>query len=166
MGEASRTSSRRGLLGRALVLAAGAVGLQAGAADAAAVPATLRLYGSGLHLHSRSRRPGQVPEKGERFTGYAQLSDSPGGRVVGHFTSAFLAVDSPFGGGGSQELHTFTFDDGTLLGLGLAADGPGEFAIVGGTGRFRGARGWYVALQQPRELGGDGTAEFHLTLAR
>jgi len=44
---------------------------------------------------------------------------------------------------------------------------PGEslFAIVGGTGRYAGARGSYVASQHLRELGGDGTAHFVLNLS-
>ena len=37
--------------------------------------------------------------------------------------------------------------------------------ILGGTGVYVGARGGYVARQATRELGGNGTAEFHLTLA-
>ncbi len=165
MGEANATSSRRGLIGRALVLAAGALGVQAGGAGAAVSP-TLSLYGRGLHLHSPSHRPGQVPDKGERFTTYGELAASPTGQVIGHVTGAFLALDSPFASAaGSHEVHAFHLEDGTIFGVGSAgSSGSAEFAITGGTGRFRGARGWYVARQQPRELGGDGTAEYHLTL--
>jgi hypothetical protein len=165
MGEATGTSSRRSLLGRAAVLAAGAVGIGAGGASAAATPTSFTLYGSGLHLHSPSRKPGQVPAKGERFTSYAELSSVPGGAAVGHFTGSYVALDSPFAGAlASQEVHTFALRDGTLLGLGTAGFEEGEFAIVGGTGRYRGAHGWYVARRRPRELGGDGTAEFNVTL--
>jgi len=166
MEEATGTSSRRGLLGRAAVLAAGAVGVQAGGAAAAASPTTLRLYAGGVHLHSPSHRPGRVPAKGERFTTYGELLDAPGGRSIGSFAAAFFALDSPFAAGpGSQELHTFSLADGTILGLGTATAGTAsEFAIIGGTGRYSGVRGSYVAHQQPRELGGNGTAEFHLTL--
>ena len=35
---------------------------------------------------------------------------------------------------------------------------------MGGTGRYAGARGTYVARQRRQELGGEGTAEFVLTL--
>ena len=62
------------------------------------------------------------------------------------------------------ELHTFDLDDGTILGIGPAGIHDKPFAIVGGTGRYTGASGTYVAKQSPRELGGDGTAEFTLTL--
>jgi hypothetical protein len=63
------------------------------------------------------------------------------------------------------EYHSFNLQKGTILGLGTGTGG-GEsmFAIVGGTGSYAGARGTYVAHQLPRELGGDGTAEFRLTL--
>ena len=40
------------------------------------------------------------------------------------------------------------------------------FAIVGGTGKYLGVTGSYVARQNPLETGGDGTAEFTLTLQR
>ena len=40
-----------------------------------------------------------------------------------------------------------------------------EAFFDGDHGRFSGARGSYVARQRSRELGGDGTAEFNLTLA-
>ena len=40
-----------------------------------------------------------------------------------------------------------------------------NFVILGGPGAYLGARGGYVARQATRELGGNGTAEFHLTLS-
>ena len=87
--------------------------------------------------------------------------------MVGHFTAAHLTHDSPFAAGASSlEIHTFALKDGTIHGLGSAARGAeGHFVILGGTGRYAGASGSYVARQSSRELGGNGTAEFHLTLA-
>ena len=65
------------------------------------------------------------------------------------------------GGGGKAALQ-----DGTIHGLGSVMRGAeGHFVILGGTGRYAGAQGSYVARQSARELGGDGTAEFRLTLA-
>jgi len=45
-----------------------------------------------------------------------------------------------------MELHTFTFGEDTLYGMGSSTSvGLGQvFAILGGTGRFTGARGSYV----------------------
>jgi hypothetical protein len=178
MGEAVRTASRRGVLGRGLLLVAGAFGLGAAqrAEGAVAVPARtwqgttateLRLYGRNFHLHAPDRRAGQVPVKGERHSAYGELMERPNGKVVGHFTAAHLTHDSPFAAGvSSLELHTFTLEGGTIHGLGSVARGAeGHFAILGGTGRYAGAQGSYVARQSSRELGGNGTAEFHLTLA-
>jgi Allene oxide cyclase barrel like domain len=174
MGEAVGTS-RRGVLGRALVLVAGAFGLgaveRAEASGSVAAPTTkgteLRFYGRNFHLHAPDRRAGQVPEKGERHSTYGELLARPKGKVVGSFAAAHLTHDSPFAAGAtSLEIHTFTLKDGTIHGLGSVARGAeGQFVILGGTGRYAGAQGSYTARQSSRELGGNGTAEFHLTLA-
>jgi hypothetical protein len=168
MEEGTHTSTRSGLLGRALGLAVGAFGLSAGTAAGAGTPTTLRLYGRGAHLHSPTHEPGMVPAKGDRFTAYAELLDGPNGRTVGHFTAAFFAVESPFAGqAGSLELHTFTLQGGSIHGLGNAVAGDtSEFAVIGGTGRYAGVSGSYLARTEPRELGGAGAAEFTITLAR
>ena len=115
MEDAPRTSSsRRSVLGRGLLLVAGAFGL--GAAE----------------------RPGSA--RAARKLGATQL------RLYG---------------------HTFTLGDGTIHGIGSAVRGAdGEFLILGGTGRYAGIQGSYLARQGTRELGGNGTAEFRLTLTR
>jgi len=177
MGEASRTSSRRGVLGRGLMLAAGALGLGAAKADASVRVAPfhgtnaseeLRLFGRNFHLHAPDHRAGQVPVKGERHSTYGELMTRRNGKVVGHFTAAHLTQDTPFAAGvSSLEIHTFALKDGTIHGLGSVARNAeeGHFVILGGTGRYAGAHGSYVARQNTRELGGNGSAEFHLTLA-
>jgi len=171
MNEASSVSTRRGLLGRGMVVAAGVLGLggalkhssDAGTRRPAA--SELTLFGRQYHLHAPVRRSGELPRKGDRLTAYAELADRPGGSAVGDFTAAHLALDSPFAGASSLEIHSFNLADGTIHGLGSAARGAdGHFVILGGTGRFAGATGSYLARRLPRELGGDGTAEFHLTL--
>lgn len=168
MEDAPRSSSsRRSLLGRGLLLAAGAVGLGTAAGHATAAPERhLRLYGRNFHLHAPSRRAGEIPASGDRHSAYGELLDRRDGAVVGHFTAAYLTHDSPFAEAmSSLEIHTFALGDGTIHGLGSALRGEaGHFVILGGTGRYAGATGSYVARQQPRELGGDGAAEFHLTL--
>jgi len=168
MGSSTRRTSRRGVLGHGLALLAGIVGLGAAEAAAAASPAptVLRLHGRPFHLHAPASRAGRAPAKGERLSAYGELLDRPDGRRVGHFTAAFFALDSPFAGAASLELHTLHLEEGAIHGLGSAETGAeGHFAILGGTGRYAGVHGSYVARQRLRELGGDGTAEFQLTLA-
>src|SRR5262245_59330736 len=171
--EASNVSSRRGLLGRGLLVAAGALGVGAAARQSSgggaiamrpqASRAELKLFARHMHLHAPDRRAGELPRKGDRHTAYAELLDGP---AVGHFSAARLSLDSPFAAASSLEIHTFDLGDGTIHGLGSAVRGAdGHFVILGGTGRYSGATGSYLARQLPRELGGNGTAEFHLTLA-
>jgi hypothetical protein len=176
MGEAIRTSSRRGLLGRGLLVAAGALGVGAATRSARSelAPPTvkakdgeLRLYGRNFHLQAPARRPGEVPVSGERHSAYGELLDRPKGKVVGSFTAAHLTQESPFAATvSSLEIHTFALRDGTIHGLGTAARGSeGHFVILGGTGRYSGVQGSYRASQDVRELGGNGSADFHFTLA-
>jgi hypothetical protein len=169
-----RSSSRRSVLGRGFLLVAGAFGLGAaerpGSARAARkLGATqLRLYGQNFHLQAPSHRPGRIPANGERHSAYGELLDRRGGTVIGHFTAAHLTHDSPFAAAvSSLEIHTFSLGDGTIHGIGSAVRGAdGEFLILGGTGRYSGIQGSYLARQGTRELGGNGTAEFRLTLTR
>jgi hypothetical protein len=163
-------ATRGSVLRRGALLLAGTVGIGgAGAAGAAAAGTkTLTLYGRDFHLHSPGRRPGAVPSKGDTATTYGELFDRAGGTKVGEFRAAFLALGAPFGHGqlaaDSLEQHVFMLEDGTIIGLGSATRGDGAFAIVGGTGRFAGARGTYSARMRTRELGGNGSAEFRLDL--
>jgi hypothetical protein len=173
MEETSRTSSRRSLVGRGLLLAAGVLGIGAArrTGEAAAAPqksSVLQLYGRNFHLRSPSRRAGQIPAGGDRHSAYGELLDRPDGKVVGHFAAAHLTHDSPFGPGAvSLEIHTFALKDGTIHGLGSASRAvEGHFVVLGGTGQYAGAHGSYVVRQRQRELGGDGSAEFTLTLTR
>jgi hypothetical protein len=166
MDDAVRGPSRRSFVARGVALAAGALGLGAArAAEAkAAPPLSLTLDGRLYHLHAPSRRAGLPPAKGERLTAYADLFDRGSGKKVGQFSSALFALGMP-ATAGSLELHSFNLEDGTILGLGSAArDGESAFAVVGGTGRYAGARGTYTASLRPRERAGNGTAEFRLAL--
>ena len=104
--------------------------------------------------------------KGDRVTGYGELLAADG-TVAGHFSSSYVALDSPFAAPGSLELHVLTLVGGTIHGIGATSGGLEEqFSILGGTGEFAGVRGTYVARQAPREHGGDGSARFALTLYR
>jgi hypothetical protein len=89
------------------------------------------------------------------------------GTSLGRFLGISTAFDATSPGTSAVESHTFQLADGTLHGTGTAeAGGESVFAIVGGTGRYHGARGSYVARQMPVELGGDGSAAFTMTFAR
>lgn len=164
--------SRRGLLGRGLVLLAGAVGLGAGAGATKLATGDddanrIRLQGRNWILQTPDRRPGERLVAGERGTVYGDLVDA-NGKTVGQFYGSRMAAQSSPAGAvdadSSLELHTFRLEGGTLLGIGSMIAGESVFAIAGGTGRYAGSRGTYVAEQRLRELGGDGTAEFTIDL--
>ena len=130
--------------------------------------APLVLRAQELRLSAPTFRKGKQPAAGERMTVAAELTDGAGD-VVGHLSGEYVAL----GTAGARpaaalETHTFAFADGTLVGSGTTSRDLSEadtFAIVGGTGRYTGARGTYTARQRPVELGGDGTAEYEITLA-
>lgn len=179
--------TRREALKRGLVLLGAAVGAGTAGkavfdtaqtrADPATRPAVgvgtqeLKFHGRQWHVSASGLRPGQLPDRGQRLLGQGELTDTPGGAKVGEFFATSFGVDSPGRAGpdgvATLEMHTFNLADGTIIGTGTARaalDAEDVFAIVGGTGRYVGARGSYVARQQPQEWGGDGTAEFTLTL--
>jgi hypothetical protein len=148
MGKAVRPASkRRVLLQRGLALA-GAFGLGATGEAAGDVP-------SGLILYSR-RRPQARVAKGGRpgADGHVVCSDDlrkdPDGEPVGTFYTNRFGGETPFGAAlpvvSNLEFQTFVLEDGTLFGVGTgtAAEGGKSCAILGGTGRFAGARGTYV----------------------
>lgn len=174
---------RRGLLSRGLLAAAGAVGWsllagrRASANEHEPAPETvvassgasvLRLHGRAWHLQTAHRKRGELPVVGDRLGMYGELLDAPDGSKVGEFYAAGIFFDAPFGqselSAANLEQHTFRLSDGTIVGLGTASGDEGVYAVVGGTGRYAGARGSYVARLQPIELGGDGSAEFTLSL--
>jgi hypothetical protein len=180
--------------GAALVsglLGAGLFGRQVGRADAATAaqptetsappsvglqeqpPTTeLRLYGRGWQLQSDAPRAAWArPTRGQRSLVFGELLDAPadaGGTRLGELYATCTCVDAPFGPGPtaatSLEQHTLNLPDGTLTGMGTSQGDEGVFAIVGGTGRYAGARGSYTARQSPVGRGGDGTAALVVTL--
>ena len=164
--------TRSNVVRRGLVLLGGAIGLGAGAGAAMKATSggderTLTLRSPALRLHVPERRPGEAIRAGDRGTLHGELVDASGARI-GAFHGARVAIESAVGAGafadGSMEQHTFQLEGGTLLGMGTFLGAESLFTIVGGTGRYAGARGTYVATQRLRELGGDGTAEFTLNL--
>jgi len=149
-------TTRSGILGRGLLLLGGL-----GAAGAGKLAFdrghTLVLYGSNWRGYD-----GQLPREGERTSIRGDLHSEPGGAPVGEFFASAIAL-----GGTSHpaqaerhETHTFKLHDGSIFGTGVTGAVEGSFAVLGGTGRYAGAQGTYVARQGHEELGGDGAAEF------
>jgi len=164
-----RSILKRGALGAASVAA---IAVAAGTQSSRAVlPQTrsngstqIRLLGRGWHVDTTKAT---LPGKGDRYSVYGELVTSSGDKV-GEFFSQSTAVDSPFQitgeGVGSFEIHTLSLPGGTIVGTGVGGGRERTYAIVGGTGAYAGARGSYLARQDTYGLGGDGKAEFLLTL--
>jgi hypothetical protein len=173
MSEQVQGQSRRSLLKRSLLLGAGAVGLGATARSTRAqLPVPLdsgkevRLIGRNWRLDTPGRRAGEAIQAGDHGAIYGELVDRPKGTVLGQFYGSRLAVHSAPNArvDAGVEVHTFVFPGGTIVGMGTSVRGDAVFAVVGGTGVYAGAKGSYVAKQRLREQGGNGTAEFKLTL--
>ena len=165
---ARRSFLKKGLIGVGAT-AAVLVGVRGEARAAVSVPSgggTLKLSGRGFHSFANDARIGAVPEKGDRYSVYGELLDVSGA-VVGEFASTSVTLDSPFQlsgeGRGSLDTQTLTFRDGAIVGVGAGGGLTRSYAIVGGTGRFAGARGTYTATLSTYGLGGDGSAEFDIT---
>lgn len=169
-------AKRRSILKSGAFVLAGAMGLgglsrehvaEAASADGGGAT-TLILFGRQWQTYAADRQPGFVPVKGDQVAMYGEFTDTVGGQKIGEFYANCFCVDSPFGAtpyaAANVEMHTLNLDGGTIIGMGSASAGENEYAIVGGTGRFLGARGSYIARQRPWGLGGDGTAEFVITL--
>jgi hypothetical protein len=171
MSEHTNTT-RASLLKRLALLAGGAVGVgvaaraAGGETESVAAPAAapgvrattqLTLHGREWRLSRPGVGPGKLPGPDDPVVPLGRIVD-PGERDLGVFRAAALPGLPAF------HLHTFELAEGTILGIGSNRLEDGSYAIVGGTGRYAGAAGTYTARQSPRELGGDGTAEFNLNL--
>jgi hypothetical protein len=174
-------TSRRQMLKSSLALAAGAVGIGAarkamgsGGSDppapprpAGRMPKGMTLSGRDVHAVAAGRPAGHGPVAGERTALSGKLVDDSGA-AIGDFFVSSTTFGSPLDDAPSTvESHTFRLPDGTIHGMGTADAGRDSvFAIVGGTGRYLGARGSYTARHMPIELGGDGSAAFTMTFTR
>jgi hypothetical protein len=164
-----RALLKRGLLGALGLATFGVLGREALSGDGSGGSKGLALtfYGANMHSVHPARAKGVLPSQGERYVSYGELLDGPEGDKIGEFYAAAFATGSPFGesevSAASVQLQTFKLADGMLIGV--AADEPGTegatvHAIIGGTGKYSGASGTYVAHLDAREHGGDGSAEF------
>jgi hypothetical protein len=79
-----------------------------------------------------------------------ELFDAPGGRALGEFVATALTAEASFGVAAAAaaplEMQTFRLGEDTLFGVGAggAHAGSRAYAVIGGTGRFGGARGTVV----------------------
>jgi hypothetical protein len=124
---------------------------------------SIELFGRGWHADTS-----KIPSKGDSYSVYGELLTSPDGDKCGEFYAACLAIDSPFQltgeGIGSLEIHTLVLAEGSIVAMGAGGGMERSFAIVGGTGKYTGARGSYTASQDTYGLGGRGSAAFKLKL--
>jgi hypothetical protein len=105
-----------------------------------------------------------------QMTRYGDLLDGPDGSPVGEFHANGFCLETALGlpapSVSSLEFQTFQLNDGTLFGVGAPGGAGSErtWAVLGGTGRFAGARGTYVERETSVAPVGRGTVEFILTL--
>ena len=132
---------------------------------------TFMLEGRGWHIYSRDIARGRLPEGGERMLSYGELYAGEDAEKIGDFAATYFGLPRRAADGrlASLEQHVFTLPGGSLFGSGMTAPGfatVDEFAIVGGTGKYAGARGTYVVRQSHLEFGGDGTATITFNLMK
>ncbi len=174
-------TNRRDALKRGFALLGAVVGIGAASNESTAAqdgPSEIKegkqivLHAHHLHISSQDLQRGQLPQAGIRMVAKAEIVSSPSnGRKVGDFFANYVRINTPGKVAdhepGSFEDHTFVLPEGNIFGSGVATsatNSEGQFAIVGGTGRYLGARGSYIARQSHLDFGGNGTATFTFTL--
>jgi hypothetical protein len=158
--------TRRSAIRRGLLAFGGVVGLGAASKVGAATASggSLVLRAQHLQVHVGGQRATRMPASGEPAAAQGELEDERG-RRVGEVHVALMPVHGPgrvSADAGTMEWHTFHLEGGTIIGSGSAGTEGGAFAIVGGTGRYAGARGTYTMVRGDGL--GTGTAEFVLRL--
>jgi hypothetical protein len=173
-------TNRRDVLTRGLALLGAAVGIGVAgnkSTEADGQPEISQekqfvLHVRHLRISSQDLQKGQLPIPGVRMLAKAEVVSAPSnGQKVGDFFASYVRINAPGKVAdhepGSFEDHTFVLPDGNIFGKGVAPSGmdrEGQFAIVGGTGRYLGAKGSYIARQSHVDFGGNGSATFTLTL--
>lgn len=171
-------TNRRDALRRGFALIGAAIGIGAASKGLPATPGEARpgkqvvLKARRLRISSQDLRRGELPQAGIRMIARAEIvSGSSANEKMGDFFATYNRINTPGKVAnhepGSLEQHTFILPEGNLYGSGMATSGTeseGHFAIIGGTGKYLGAQGSYVARQSHVDFGGNGTATFTLTL--
>ncbi len=162
-GASRRDALRNGLVAAGLVATAAGVGNRTRSAGPAQPGVhTLSLTTDDLHTDADG-----VLVPGTPATAYATLQATDGA-PVGRFFATHTAIDNTIDDATlAQETHTFVLGDATIIGAGVSTiddDQHDTFAIIGGTGRYLGARGEYTAIQHHGDFGGDSTATYDMTI--
>ena len=148
------SAKRRSFLQRLACLLGGAAGASAIEPKAespiakASGNSSLKFLMSCRHLHGAGQSAGHLVCRGE-------LTETRDGNAVGEFFSNCFCAESSFGftnpfAASNIELHTVRFQEGTLFGMGANNSKTAServHAVLGGTGRFAGARGTYVIAE-------------------
>ncbi len=140
-------------------------------AEAEAPPQPPRLSGGRtLRLFGRGRTVATSGKGGSRALRRFELLDGPDGARVGEFFASGFQLETAFGplpaAPSNVELHTFRLGEDILFGIGAPSPRGKErtHAVLGGTGRFAGARGSYVERDIAGGAPGRGRVEFVVTL--
>ncbi len=179
MAESAVPMNRRTVLQRGLAILAGLVGLDVVDpnsrlhAEVLEPPNSgfqrLRFYARRWQTLSHGHLPGELPVASNPIHRQGDLSSAIGGQKTGEFCATCFFPVSSFGtrnsSGANMELHTFALGEDTLFGMGSSQSaGAGQvFAILGGTGRFTGARGSYV-ISPVAEEGKQDYTEINITI--
>ena len=156
-------TTRRAMVTRGLLLVAGAFGAgvaatrlnDGGEPKPVATPGgsvKLSLASPDVRWFDGASEPGKLPAAGAVKAPHGTLYDSKG-HEVGDFSTAVMS-----GAGTPMAMLRLEFTDGTIVGVGSGMLDGSEYAVIGGTGRFDGTTGSFVARTSGKN------AEFSLRL--
>jgi hypothetical protein len=163
--------SRRDLLKASLGLLGVSTGIGAGlsapapAAGAERRKFELRLAGIDARAHVHGAQTARLPRANDQLHIHGMI-DNVSGSSPGTFTATGVVLRTPSNDTTTiVEQHLFVISDGTITGSGQRAGATGTFAVTGGSGRYTGAQGSYLAHIDPVGTGGTGTAQFDFSLS-
>lgn len=174
MEETIPPTRRRGFLRGTLVFLGSALGLKAAGSEPV-VPSP-EAPGTPLRFYVRSRSlniapPGLGGSSTDRRNKRGALMARPDGEQVGEYYGTCLTQPGAFGMHVSDspgvELQTFRLQNGTLFGAGADErdeDGGTMHAVLGGTGRYAGARGVLKMTPVSRENGTEDWVQVEVNL--
>lgn len=137
---------------------------------AAGAPAMPTLYLDRYTTHTGDRARGAQRRKGDQTVMRGTLTTEAGDRVGEIFTSAMTmpgpvepdTPDTP-----RMEIQNLQLNDGAIMGMGTVfaqSDIPNTYTVVGGSGRYAGARGGYTFDDNPSVASPQGRATITFSL--